>query len=334
MSVIHKQITKEEIENSDLDKEILSLLTAQCNDYVVNKDEVQQVINGKQLETDAVSEIVGHFNTFFSPVEKLCRLVIQEYQSKLPDQNQNLKNLKIEKNKLEEAGKHQEKGAERFNGSKNTEIGIKVAKAGSWILYLVGFISTVYFLVEIAEMEWLKAIFLPLAGVSVIYWGGKFLLWSLSHSKTPVYPAVKYAVGVIGIGCAVMWLYYYAKLAGSMSGPVDIGSLGDSTNSSSESHESNIMIYLGALGEALVGAFLYAVGNDIKEKHTIYDGIQDTQEYAILKDKIETAEKAADVSNDRINHAQNLLAIVDGKREHVKSETASIYNELFHASIN
>ena len=54
MSVIHKQITKEEIENSELDKEILSLLTAQCNEYVVNKDEVQQVINGKGLETGAV----------------------------------------------------------------------------------------------------------------------------------------------------------------------------------------------------------------------------------------------------------------------------------------
>ena len=54
MSDIHEQITKEEIENSELDKEILSLLTAQCNDYVVNKDDVQQVVNGKQTAVAAV----------------------------------------------------------------------------------------------------------------------------------------------------------------------------------------------------------------------------------------------------------------------------------------
>jgi len=334
MSDIHEQITKEEIENSELDKKILSLLTRQCNDYVVNKDDVQQVVNGKQTVNVAVSKVVHHFNTFFSPVEELCHLVMQEYHSILPEQKQVVQSLKFEKKKLEDEGKDTEKKGERFIGSKNTEIGIKAAKAASWFLYVFGFISTVFFLVEIAEMAWWKAVFLPLIGVNVIYWGVKGLFFSLSHAKTPIYPVVKYALGVIGIGCAAAWLYYFAKLASSLAGPVDIGSLNDPTNSSSAGHESEIMIYLGALGEALVGAFLSAVGNDLKEKHIIFDAIQDTQEYAILKDKIEKAEKAADVSNDRINHAQNLLAIVDGKREHVKSETASIYNELFHASIN
>ena len=334
MSTIHKQITKEEIENPDLDKELLSLLTAQTEVYVVNKEDVQRDVSGRQTQTDAVSGVAKHFDSFFGNEEKLCRLVMQEYHSKIPNQRELMNGVSGEKKRLEDSGNHQEKGEERFTGSKNTALGIKFAKGGSWALYILGFISTVYFLVTIAGMEWLNAIILPLAGVSVIYWGGKFLLWSLSHAKTPIYPTIKYSIGVIGIGFAVMWLYYYSKLVGSMTEAIDIGSLSDSSSPSSGNHESNIMIYLGALGEAFVGAFLYAVGNDIKEKHTIYDGIRDTQEYTILKAKFEKTEKDLKFSNDRINHAQNLLAIVEGKREHVKSEAASIYNELFHASIN
>lgn len=338
---IYKQITKEEIKNPDLDKELLSLLTAQCNDYVVNKDEVQQNVRGKQLQDEAVKERVDDFNTFFSPVEKLCRLVIQEYQSKLPDQNQNLKNLKIEKKKLEDSGTHQEKGAERFNGSAETKNYIKFFKWLGIVLYFAGYISTVYMCRFQAEMDWPSATLIPLAGVLVALVLAKLFLFNPFESKNLkireiVYPILKYTFLVVGLGCTVAWLYYYSKFVGGlMDTTIDIGTLsGGGDASSAETHKSTIMIFLGALGESLGAAVASATSYEINQKYIVFDGLKDSPKYAEVKDQLDKAEKEFDNSNDRINHAQNLLAIVDGKREHVKSDTKSIYDELFHSSIN
>lgn len=340
MSVIHKQITKEEIESSELDKEILSLLTAQCNDYVVNKDDVQQVVNGKQTEDAAVSEMVYHFNTFFSPVEKLCRLVMQEYHSKFPEQKQVVQSLKLEKKKLEDSGIHQEKGAERFNGSVETKKYINFFKWLGYVLYFVGYISTVYLCHFQAEMEWANAIFIPLAGVLVALGISKLFLFNLLESKNLktreiLYPILKYTFLAVGLTCTIAWLYYYSKFVGGlMDTTIDIGSLGGTDTPSAETHKSTIMIFLGALGETLGAAVATAYSYELKQKYIVFDGLKDSPKYVEVKENLSKAEKAADDSNDRINHAQSLLAIVDGKREHVKSETASIYNELFHASIN
>ena len=339
MSVIHKQITKEEIENPDLDKEILSLLTAQCNDYVVNKDEVQQVVNGKQTEADAVSKEAKHFDSFFLNEEKLCRLVMQEYHSKLPEQKQVVQGLKVEKKKLEDSGIHQEKGAERFNGSLETKKSINFFKWLGIVLYFAGFISTVYLCVFQAEMDWASAIFIPVAGVLVALIISKLFLFSLLESKNLktreiLYPILKYTFLVVGLTCTIAWIYYFSKFVGGLMDQIDVGSLGGTDAPSAETHKSTIMIFLGALGETLGAAVATAHSYETNQKYTVFDGLKDSPKYAEVKENLSKAENAVDISNDRINHAQNLLAIVDGKREHVKSKTASIYNELFHASIN
>lgn len=329
-----RQITQDEIENPELDNEVQSIIDSQCDDYVPNIEEIKDVIAGNGTENIATNTVRADYDGKFLNEVTACNRVAQKYQAKIPEQQKKVNELTAEKKQLEKNNNHQQKGAEIFTGTKNTATGILIAKSGSWVLYILGFVSTVYFLVTIAEMEWLKAIFLPLAGVSVVYWGGKYLLWSLSHSKVKFYPAVKYAIGLIGICSAVAWLYYYSKLAGSMTGPIDIGSLNDSSASPSGNHESNIMIFLGALGESLVGAFLYAVGNDIKEKHTSFDGEKDTPEYAKIKENLKNAEDDLNLSKGRVIHANNLVNIIQGKRHDIESQAAVAFNKLFQEKLN
>ena len=145
---------------------------------------------------------------------------------------------------------------ETFIGSKQIRTRIRLMRMSSYLCYISALFTTSFSLMYFVKMDWLKAIFLPLAGVSVIYWGVKLFLWKLSHAKTPLYPVVKYSVGVIGIGCAVAWLYYYFKIS-------DLAEINRNFDQMSK------MIYFGALGEVLVGVFLYCQSLDLKQKYTL-----------------------------------------------------------------
>jgi hypothetical protein len=210
-TTILKQITKEEIENPELDKDLQELLTAQTVAYVVVEEKIQSVVEAKRSEYDAADIIKKDYDSHFTNELIQLDAVEKEHRIKIPDHSELVIKYRTIKEKLESDGNHQQKGAEIFTGTKNTQTNIVIFKSASWVLYILGFISTVYFLVTVAEMEWMPAIFLPLAGVSVIFWGAKVLLWGLSKANQPLYPVVKYFLGVTGLLCAAVWLYYYSS---------------------------------------------------------------------------------------------------------------------------
>ena len=135
--------------------------------------------------------------------------------------------------------------------TKKIRVSASVCFIGSWICYIFAFIFTVFFINKSGN-AWSVSIFLALPGVSMLYFGARLLLFSTLNR--PYYLALKYAIGATGLVFSLIWLIYYAKYCSVI--PI----------SPSYGNDYSRMIFFCGVGECLVGAFLYALGYDIKNK--------------------------------------------------------------------
>jgi hypothetical protein len=345
MSNTHEQITKSDLENPDNDKKVLTIITGACDDWVVKKEAIQQVVNGKQTESVAVDLITSDFNSYLHNEDTLCEVVINEYKAKLPNQEDEARRIKADKRKLEDSNTHKEGGAERFTGSSETRKKIELLNQAGTVLFFIGYASTVIVSKFIAENSWTESLIVPLTGVLAAIAITKVCLLGLQHSRNQntrekVYPIVKYILLPLAFSCIMLWLYFYADFIGERLGtPPDPGNLDGDTSHSAHTaiffgiSKHSVMIFLGALGESLTGGLLMSISHEMKEKYTVFDGLRDTQIYAEIKERLANAESSVGFSNGRISHCENLRKIIKAKMASVKSQTSSIYHELFQNSI-
>jgi hypothetical protein len=81
---------------------------------------------------------------------------------------------------------------------------------GSRVLYFISVISAVIFLRK-SGLDWGKSIFLPLLGISVIYYGLRTII---SHTvEQNYYIFIKYALALSGLVFSVLWLISYIEFS-------------------------------------------------------------------------------------------------------------------------
>jgi len=315
MSTNH--ITEEEFRNQERDEFWKRCFTEQSKLLKIKLEEVQRP--GVRLST-AENYAESLFNAEFSDEmdhlpqwSKNCSAARQQIVEEQSRHQQIIDNLRKQ-------GRDKEATGRRLEIPPHEKKRMIVYEVAAWGFYLAGLAATAIFLHDQAGFEWWKAVLFPIAGVSALVFGLKAILSSLAGHRSTFAPAAKYATGVLGMVCAVGWLFYYAEFAGSISAGPQFESLDGSSAAPEKDRGPIIMIVLGVLAEALIAAFLFQVASDIRQRFEFHDAVVETQEFSKAKADLEACIKKLEWIDSRCSHADALVTILRSAKQRLVTE--------------
>jgi len=323
MSANH--ITEEEFRDQTRDGFWKDHYTAQGKVLKINEETIKQVAASGLIIKEAEMHAVSIFNQEFR--DELDHLP-QWKQNCLTGRTQLLEDcekLRRTVDGIRQRGRDTEATGKRIEIPKHEKWLMRIFEVAAWLFYLAGLAATAIFLHDQAGFEWWKAVLFPIAGVSALVFGLKAALNSLASHQSKLAPIAKYAVGALGLACAVGWLIYYAEFARTVGTGPQFESLDGTSAAPDQDKGPVIMIVLGALAESLIAAFLFQVAYDIRQRFIFHDKVVETQEFIKAKNDLEACEaKLAYIDSRRI-HADALVTILLSVKERLISEAQLTY---------
>jgi hypothetical protein len=232
---------------------------------------------------------------------------------------------------IEQKGQHISETGRKVDIPSDQKRSILFAHVAGWVVYLFGLTSTAFVLVQYANMDWVKAFVLPFAGVSVLVLGCKMGFQWVESWGQRTNEVVKYAILYTGLICAASWLWHFSGSVADVMGKIEIQSIDQvSGNGGAESKNKQLqlMVWLGAFGEAMIAAFLFRQAGDIKRKFTFNTEPVNTAVFERYKNELNELIDKVSECQSRILHITSLENILSSTRNRLQEEAKRIYHSI------